>query len=53
VFEVAIRIGTLQPQKELFSYPIDLDKRVRDTPPLRQVKQLVDFQFVRAEVARL
>jgi transposase len=53
VFEVAIMIGTLQPQKELFSYHIDLDKRVRDNHPLRQVKQLVDFQFVRAEVASL
>lgn len=46
-------IGTHRPQKELFSYHINLDQRVRDNHPLRQICQLVDFDFVRAEVASL
>ena len=46
-------MGSQQPQKELFSYQIDLDRRVRCDHPLRQVQQAVDFSFVRAEVAHL
>jgi transposase len=53
VFEVAIMIGTQPPQKELFSYHINLDQRVRDNHPLRKIHEVVDFQFVRAEVAHL
>jgi len=30
-------MGTYQPQKELFSYQVDLDKRVRADYPLRRV----------------
>lgn len=43
-------MGQQQPQKELFSYQIDLDKRVRADNPLRQVAQVIDFTFARAEV---
>jgi transposase len=41
-----------QPQSELFSYKVNLEKRVRADHPLRQVKQAVDFTFVRQEVRR-
>ena len=44
-------MGTNQPQKDLFSYQIDLDKRVRSDHPLRQIAGTVDFTFVRAAVA--
>jgi transposase len=44
-------MGTNQPQKDLFSYQIDLDKRVRSDHPLRQIAGTVDFSFVRAAVA--
>jgi transposase len=44
-------MGLNEGQKELFSYQVDLDKRVRSDHPLRQVEQCVDFTFVRGEVA--
>ena len=44
-------MGTHQPQASLFSYQVNLDKRVRADHPLRRVAQAVDFDFVRAEVA--
>jgi hypothetical protein len=44
-------IGTHPPQKGLFSYHINLDQHVRPDHPLRQINQVVDFGFVRAEVA--
>ena len=44
-------MGTTKAQKEMFSYQVDLDKRVRDDHPLRKIQSLVDFGFVRAEVA--
>lgn len=50
---MAIMIGTHPPQKELFSYRINLNQRIRDNHPLRQVLQVVDFDCVRAEVASL
>jgi len=53
VFEVVIMIGTHPPQKELFSYHINLDQRIRDDHPLRKIREVVDFDFVRAEVAHL
>jgi transposase len=37
--------------KELFSYGVDLDRRVRADHPLRRVQEQVDFTFVRAAVA--
>lgn len=45
-------MGQPQPQKDLFSYRIDLDQRVRPDHPLRQIKATVNFTFVRAQVAR-
>jgi transposase len=45
-------MGIHQPQETLFSYRINLDHRVRQDHPLRRVAELVDFTFVRAEVAR-
>lgn len=44
-------MGTHQPQPELFSYQVNLEKRVRADHPLRQVNKAVDFTFVRSEVA--
>jgi transposase len=46
-------MGSQQPQKELFSYQIDLDRRVRSENPLRRIRDTIDFTFVRAEVAAL
>lgn len=46
-------MGIHQPQPELFSYQVNLEKRVRLDHPLRRVAQKVDFTFVRAEVAGL
>ena len=43
-------MGTHQPQKDLFSYGVDLDRRVRQDHPLRAVARNVDFSFVREEV---
>ena len=45
-------MATHQPQKDLFAFHVDLDQRVRSHHPLRPVKKLIDFSFVRAEVAR-
>src|SRR5947207_4600690 len=46
-------MGTQDGQSGLFSYQINLEKRVRPDNPLRQVNRAVDFTFVRAEVAPL
>ncbi|HVM61444.1 MAG TPA: hypothetical protein VMV72_11325 [Verrucomicrobiae bacterium] len=46
-------MGTQDNQSSVFSYRVNLDKRVRDDHPLRQVGQAVDFEFVPAEVATL
>lgn len=43
-------MGTHDPQKNLFAYNIDLDKRVRSDHPLRRIEELIDFEFVRDEV---
>jgi len=45
-------MGIHQPQEELFSYRVNLDHRVRKDHPLRRVAAVIDFTFVRAEVAR-
>src|SRR5436189_3568545 len=45
-------MGRHDPQKDLFSYQIDLDKRVRGDHPLRRITEQVDFGFVREEVQR-
>ena len=44
-------MGKHETQKELFSYGVDLDARVRKDHPLRKVAAKVDFSFVREEVA--
>ena len=43
-------MGIHQPQKELFSYQVDLDRRVRTDHPLRRLNAVLDLSFVRAEV---
>ena len=45
-------MGVHQSQSDLFTYSVQLDKRVRADHPLRQIAALVDFCFVRAETAR-
>lgn len=44
-------MGMKQPQKELFSYQVDLDRRVRSDHPLRKIGHAIDFTFVREVVA--
>ena len=44
-------MGTHTPQKELFTYRVDLDRRVHADHPLRRVNAMVDFTFARAAVA--
>ena len=44
-------MGQQEPQKDLFNYAVNLDKRVRINHPLRQIQQAVDFGFVREQVA--
>ena len=46
-------MGIQDGQQELFAYQINLNKRVRADNPLRKVNEVVDFTFVRAEVAAL
>lgn len=45
-------MGTQKSELQLFNYAVNLEKRVRANHPLRQVKALIDFSFVREEVAR-
>ena len=45
-------MGIHQPQEALFSYRIHLEHRLRPDHPLRRVAQVIDFTFVRAEVAQ-
>lgn len=44
-------MGTHQPQPELFSYQVDLEKRVHAQHPLRRVLAMIDFTFAREVVA--
>lgn len=44
-------MGQQSGERELFSYAINLEKRVRTDHPLRRVAGLIDFKFVREEVA--
>jgi transposase len=46
-------MGTQNNQPSLFSCQINLDKRVRADNPLRRINEVVDFAFVRDEVAAL
>ena len=43
-------MGKRQPQKNLISFNVDLDERMRANHPLRKVARKVDFSFVRQEV---
>ena len=43
-------MGSQSGERELFSYAINLEKRVRSDHPLRRVAALIDFKFVREEV---
>src|SRR6267143_3347996 len=45
-------MGQHEPQKDLFSYHIDLNRRVPADHPLRQIARRIDFGFVRAEVEK-
>lgn len=44
-------MGTQQPQADLFTYSVDLDKRIHAQHPLRRVLAMVDFGFARDQVA--
>jgi transposase len=44
-------MGQQKSEPQLFNYAVNLEKRVRVGYPLRQVKALIDFGFVREEVA--
>lgn len=43
-------MGKQDGQQELFAYNVNLDERVRETNPLRQIKRVVDFSFIRESV---
>ena len=43
-------MGTHHPQKELFNYQVNLDKRVRADHPLRRINAVLDLSFVRPAV---
>jgi transposase len=44
-------MGEQKRDRELFNYAVNLEKRVRANHPLRKVKEVIDFGFVREEVA--
>ncbi len=44
-------MGEQKRERELFSYAVNLEKRVRSDHPLRRVAAVLDFSFVRKEVA--
>jgi transposase len=44
-------MGQQKSEPELFNYAVNLEKRVRSNHPLRKVKEVIDFGFVREEVA--
>jgi transposase len=45
-------MGERDPQKQLWSYQVNLDKRVRGDHPLQRINQALDLEFVRPEVAK-
>jgi hypothetical protein len=45
-------MGERDPQKQLWSYQANLDKRVRSDHPLRRINRALDLDFVRPEVGR-
>lgn len=46
-------MGEHQGQGALFSYGVDLERRVRADHPLRRVAAMIDFTFARGVVAHL
>jgi transposase len=44
-------MGQQRSEPELFNYAVNLEKRVRSNHPLRKVKEIIDFGFVREEVS--
>jgi len=44
-------MGSRDRQKQLWSYRVNLDKRVRSDHPLRKINELLKLDFVREEVA--
>ena len=44
-------MGQRKSERELFSYAVNLEKRVRSDHPLRRVAAAIDFKFVREKVA--
>ena len=44
-------MGEQKSEPRLFNYAVNLEKRVRSDHPLRRVAALIDFKFVREEVA--
>jgi len=45
-------MGVKEAQEDMFSYQVNLDKRVRSDHPLRSIEKMIDFTFVRQRVAR-
>ena len=45
-------MGIHSEQKELFSYQVDLDSRMPQKHPLRQIKEMVNFSFARTVTAK-
>lgn len=45
-------MGTLNVQGNLFSYQMNLERRVRANNPLRAIREQIDFRWVRVEMAR-
>ena len=44
-------MGEQKQEPQLFNYAVNLERRVRRDHPLRRVAALIDFKFVRQEVA--
>src|ERR1700730_13984995 len=44
-------MGSRDRQKQLWSYRVNLDKRVRTDHPMRKFNELLELDFVREEVA--
>jgi hypothetical protein len=45
-------MGERDPQKHLWSYQVNLDKRVRSDHPLRRINQTLELNFVQREAAK-
>src|SRR5258708_36029972 len=45
-------MGERDPQKQLWSYQVNLDQRVRSDHPLRRINEALELDFVRREVGK-